>query len=728
MWLATAWALLYALGISIVTTPLKIFLTNAAYWLYIAYMLGFSAATFAILITAFRNRALYFHNTLALTLGILVPGVIGVLSALGLLPVRGFDWVPISFIWMGALYGWAILSSHLLDVVPMARSTVVEHLDDLMIVLNRRGSILDLNRSAQTALKLSPPMVGASPMTLSQPWAGIFQRHAGTASSSEEITFDLDGSFHAYELLISPIHDRRARLIGRLFLFHDITKRKQAEADERKQRILAEALRDTSSALNSTLDFDGVLEKILKNVERVVPIDSANIALLDDNGKLRYVHFYGYETHMVSEKELKGLDFSLETAPIYKKVAASGEPMIISDTHADPDWIITTSGAWIRSYAVMPIRIKEKVVGFLNLDSAQAGLYTPEHIQNLRALADQAAIAVENARLFAAAEHELLERRQVEEKLGQLSHAVEQSPVSIMITDIRGNIEYVNPRFSQVTGYSFEEAVGKNPRILNTDKTLPGTHRQLWETITAGREWQGEFVNQKKNGEEYYESASISPIVDAQGNITHYVAVKEDITGRKKAEEEIHEANRQLQIQLDANKLLQAELLEQAIRDPLTGLYNRRQMSETLVRELARAEREKYPVSFVMIDLDHFKHINDTFGHNVGDAVLQRLATQLLSQARLADIIYRYGGEEFLAILPNVTATIAFQITERWRLFFMGSTLPLEYNSAKATISCGISEYSRHGRTSDELIALADKAMYRAKALGRNRVVVWQDD
>jgi diguanylate cyclase (GGDEF)-like protein len=239
-----------------------------------------------------------------------------------------------------------------------------------------------------------------------------------------------------------------------------------------------------------------------------------------------------------------------------------------------------------------------------------------------------------------------------------------------------------------------------------------GTHRQLWETVLKGMEWRGEFVNRKKNGELYYESALISPIIDANGVVTHYLAVKEDITERKLAEKKI--------------LLLQEELREQAIRDPLTGLYNRRYLNEFMEHELARAVRERYSVCFVMIDIDHFKKINDTFGHDAGDLVLRKLATQLLSQARAVDLICRYGGEEFLAILPNVTAAIAFQITQRWRRFFMGSTLSLEYNNARATISCGISEYPAHGATGNELITLADKAMYQAKAKGRNQVIVWQ--
>ncbi|HSN23283.1 MAG TPA: diguanylate cyclase, partial [Methylomicrobium sp.] len=183
---------------------------------------------------------------------------------------------------------------------------------------------------------------------------------------------------------------------------------------------------------------------------------------------------------------------------------------------------------------------------------------------------------------------------------------------------------------------------------------------------------------------------------------------------RKRAEEEI--------------QLLQAKLHEQAIHDPLTGLYNRRYLNETLGRELARAERENYPISFVMIDIDHFKGVNDKFGHSTGDVVLQKLSTQLMSQTRYGDIVCRYGGEEFLAILLNVSTEVAFQIAERWRLSFLGSTLLLDHGETKASISCGIAEFPIHGKTDKELIAMADKAMYHAKTTGRNRVVIWQDE
>jgi diguanylate cyclase (GGDEF)-like protein/PAS domain S-box-containing protein len=184
------------------------------------------------------------------------------------------------------------------------------------------------------------------------------------------------------------------------------------------------------------------------------------------------------------------------------------------------------------------------------------------------------------------------------------------------------------------------------------------------------------------------------------------------IVDHKRTEEEIHQ--------------LQAQLEQMAVHDSLTGLYNRYYLDVTLKRELARAAREKYPVSFIMIDIDRFKRVNDTFGHKAGDAVLQSLASLLLENSRASDIIFRIGGEEFLAVLPKVKVDLALQIAEKWRKNFLDSTLLLGYGGVKATISCGVAAFPRHGTTGTDLIASADEALYQAKAAGRNQSAIWK--
>ncbi|MBN2086523.1 MAG: diguanylate cyclase [Anaerolineales bacterium] len=177
----------------------------------------------------------------------------------------------------------------------------------------------------------------------------------------------------------------------------------------------------------------------------------------------------------------------------------------------------------------------------------------------------------------------------------------------------------------------------------------------------------------------------------------------------------------------DEIRALQQKLEEMAVHDSLTGLYNRYYLDVTIKRELARAAREKYPVSFIMIDIDRFKEVNDAFGHKAGDAVLQNLSSLLLANSRASDIIFRVGGEEFLAVLPKVRVDLALQIAEKWRKNFVKSTMLLGYGGVKATISCGVAGFPRHGSSEADLIIYADKALYQAKAAGRNRSLIWKE-
>lgn len=184
------------------------------------------------------------------------------------------------------------------------------------------------------------------------------------------------------------------------------------------------------------------------------------------------------------------------------------------------------------------------------------------------------------------------EHRRSEERLRKLSRAVEQSPSTVMITDGAGNIEYVNPRFTQLTGYTRDESIGKNPRILQSGQTPRETYRNLWETVTSGREWRGEFLNKKKNGELYWESTSISALTDSKGTVTHYVGVLEDITARKNLDELkdglIGNVSHQLRTPLAVIKWSVGNL-----RDGLAGPLKKEQQElvESINRHSARLER-----------------------------------------------------------------------------------------------------------------------------------------
>jgi len=209
----------------------------------------------------------------------------------------------------------------------------------------------------------------------------------------------------------------------------------------------------------------------------------------------------------------------------------------------------------------------------------------------------------------------------------------------------------------------------------------------------------------------------ISNLEQVQSNLVREIAV------RKKTEEELLVTQDQLKARLAEIEALQESLREQAIRDPLTGLFNRRYLDDTLARELARAGRAGSPISLVMIDLDHFKRINDTYGHRAGDLVLMALGNLLESNTRRSDICCRFGGEEFVIILPDAPAGVAFHRAERLREVFAAQEIAFAADRIRATFSVGVAAFPEHGQEIEQVLRKADEALYKAKSAGRNRVV-----
>jgi diguanylate cyclase (GGDEF)-like protein len=200
-----------------------------------------------------------------------------------------------------------------------------------------------------------------------------------------------------------------------------------------------------------------------------------------------------------------------------------------------------------------------------------------------------------------------------------------------------------------------------------------------------------------------------------------------DITERKQVEKRLRYVNDRLQTQLIEIGILQSKLREQAIRDPLTELFNRRYLEETLERELARAAREDYSVCVIMIDLDHFKRVNDTYGHEAGDEVLKTLAITLSEQCRRGDFACRYGGEEFVVIMPNINLETAYERAENIRKSLNSLHVPYRHYSLTITISMGIACYPINGGTRDSILHAADQAMYGAKEAGRDHILSYDE-
>ena len=268
---------------------------------------------------------------------------------------------------------------------------------------------------------------------------------------------------------------------------------------------------------------------------------------------------------------------------------------------------------------------------------------------------------------------------------------------AIFITDVTGTIQRVNATFTQVTGFSEQEAVGANPRILNSGLQDLSFYEEMFRSVREHGYWEGEVWNRRKSGEIFPLHETITAIRDGNGEIEHYIAVFHDISHQKE---------------------LEAALEHQAFYDPLTHAANRGYFEALMDQEASRSQRYGHPSSLVMLDIDHFKAINDTWGHDVGDEVLRTLVQVLERRLREADVLCRWGGEEFMVLLPDTAAPRAVQLAELLRAEVERAAFP---RVRQVTVSLGVSGY-RPDEPVKDWIKRADDAMYTAKQEGRNRV------
>ncbi len=379
----------------------------------------------------------------------------------------------------------------------------------------------------------------------------------------EGINDYIDGIPHYQRVrwIVVPSCERSyAKVIVSIF---DITDLKTIQNQERDQRSLAEALRDTAEALNSTLDLDTVLDRILINAGKVVPHDASTLMLIEE-GAARIVRQYSYHERGLDDY-VKAFRFSIHEIANLQQMANTGMPLAIPDTYQSPDWVKFPGLEWLRSFAGAPIRIKNETLGFINLDSTTPGFFSQAHAQRLMVFAHQAAIAIENARLY-------------------------------------------------------------------------------------------------------------------------------------------------------------AQVQQMAITDDLTNLYNRRGFLELGAREIERARRFNHPLTLLFVDIDHFKEVNDNFGHITGDQALKEIARRFDKNLRIIDLSSRYGGEEYAILLPETELSEASLVAERLRQSIEAEPVTTDTVHLNITVSVGVAKLTDDIADLVALVDKADRAMYQAKQAGRNRV------
>jgi len=514
----------------------------------------------------------------------------------------------------------------------------------------------------------------------------------------------------------------------------------QAETAEQRQRALAEALHDTAAAMNSTLNQEEVLDRVLSNLERVVQNVAANIALVDEDGVIRFVRWLGYPPEADSHfRSLRVNCFEMET---YCRMALTGAPVIIEDTWADKGWIIYEPMTWIRSYAAMPIRSKGKITGFINIDSSEPDFFTEDLSYSLGVFAEQAAVAIENARLYDTVQHRAEEMSILNRIAVTLTAGLETEQVLMALFDECRQVLPIDV-FS-VAVYDMQTGCIELPLLYNDGdfQTIAPWNIADSPGIT------GMVI---RNRHTLYLPDSATPEIESQYGIKRlggtvvraYVGVPlillDQVVGVISMQNYEPHAYSPEQIRLFEmiatqaaiavqNARLYDQMKHMAITDAVTGLFTRRHFTSMGSGEVERALRYNRQLSVLMVDLDHFKLVNDTYGHNSGDVVLQIVAQVCRQALRATDIVGRWGGEEFAIVLPEADSDGASLIAERIRRMMAEQEMRAGNNIIHVTVSIGVATLSQTYNSLEILIDRADRALYMAKQSGRNRVRLIEGD
>lgn len=378
------------------------------------------------------------------------------------------------------------------------------------------------------------------------------------------------------------------------------------------------------------------------------------------------------------------------------------EPFIIENALEDERFFdnpLVTAGPKIRFYASIPLINQEGMsLGTLCVIDTKPRKIKDEQIFAIKTLA-QSVMAHIELRLS----HKKI-RKYVDEL--QLSATIfETASENIVVTDANNCFITVNPAFTKTTGYTLDDVIGKTPKILKSGKQNSEFYSKMWKELIRDGQWDGELSNKRKNGEIYIEWLSIRAIYNHDGTIKMYVATFSDITEKKRADEIIW---------------------KQANYDLLTNLPNRRLFDDRLKHEIKIANRSKKLLALLFIDLDLFKEVNDTFGHETGDKLLIKVTKRINKTLRATDTVARMGGDEFTVILPQMDdekniAKVAQLILEKL-------SMPFEINGINIIISAsiGISIYPKDSSNAKDLLQYADIAMYNSKKQGKGRITFFE--
>lgn len=468
-----------------------------------------------------------------------------------------------------------------------------------------------------------------------------------------------------------------------LWVIEDITPR-------RRDRAVKALLHEIDKGILQQQPLDLILQHMCSTLAALLDVELVLVSQKEADGSLAVLAQAGRGAAFLKDIVLRWDDGPYADGPSGTAVRTATAQTVEMNRAGGPEqWRQRMAEFGMMAAVAVPLVVRNTVLGTLGLYSAKPCAFRGEAMNQLMGIADQVALS-----LAAARDQEEIRLQRV---------ALEAAANSVVITDSNGYIKWVNPAFCSLTGYDPAEVIGKNPRLLKSGCHSESYYAELWETILAGRTWKGDLLNRRKDGSVYLDEQTITPVQNADGEITHFICIKQDVTERKRQEEQLRYL---------------------ASHDPVTDLLNRRGLGESLQKALEQSQSGRGG-ALLLLDLDNFKVVNDTLGHAAGDELLVQLSQVFRSAVRPGDTLARLGGDEFAVLLDGCSLTEAGNVAERLHQRVVNSRVEVRGRTFELSLSIGIAPID--GRLdAGSVIALADAAMYSAKDSGKNRTVTFE--
>lgn len=505
---------------------------------------------------------------------------------------------------------------------------------------------------------------------------------------------------------------------------------------ENRARLTAETLQRATAALNSSLDLENVLDIILEQLQQVVRYDSASLLLLEGET----VFIKAVRDHPQPDAALQ-VRFSIYEDPLAWEILTSKEIIIMMDAQQDSRFKARGNANYVRGWMGVPLIARNEVVGMLTLDSRSPNVYSEEDAKLAQAFANQAALAVSNARLFQSERQQRILSEVLRETSLILSSSLKADKILEFILEELNKIvpydsacilivEKDQVKIAAQTGY---DKFGVKELLYDLSLPLDNTPNLRKMADTRQPLYISDVVNESAwvriKTSQHIGSWCGAPLV-AHDQLLGFLSLD-------KAEQNYYTSHHADRLKILAshaalallNSMTYGEVEKASITDYLTGAYNRRYFIQEISNEIDHARRSGHPLSILLIDLDYFKKVNDIYGHLCGDKVLQMVVERLKSELRSIDSLARYGGEEFVVILPGTSTYWMSTVAEKLRLAIADKPFMLDLGSNNIveialTISIGGATFPDNGQEPQMLIDYADRLLLQAKTQGRNRVVI----